>query len=247
MTSGAQGFSLRARLQLQRSSAAGLDLLAGQPDRVQRHHDRQPVHRRTSRAPRCCRRSARCSRSTTATARSIRTPVICSRWAPTSPASAATSHFVRTSLNGSYYIPLDTLTGNTDWGIKLAAGAGYLFNLAASRSKSSTGSSWAATTCAASRTGGAGPHDAISGDPLGGRFIWTHRPSCASRCRCRRDLGLTGRAFVDVGGLTEASFNNLGTCNGGEWPVLRDRPVGRAAHRRRRRHLLEHAVRADQY
>jgi outer membrane protein insertion porin family len=63
------------------------------------------------------------------------------------------------------------------------------------------------------QTGGAGPHDVTSGDPLGGRFIWTQ----SSELRfplpgIPKDIGLTGRAFVDVGALTEASFKN-GTCS----------------------------------
>ncbi len=48
--------------------------------------------------------------------------------------------------------------------------------------------------------GGAGPHDAVTGDPLGGRFIWTQSTELRFPLPVSPDLGLTGRAFVDVGG-----------------------------------------------
>ena len=61
------------------------------------------------------------------------------------------AQFVRNNVNGQYFIPLDRFTGNSDWGVAVTAGAGYLWNEGA-RSRSSTGSSWVATTCAASRS-----------------------------------------------------------------------------------------------
>jgi outer membrane protein insertion porin family len=54
--------------------------------------------------------------------------------------------------------------------------------------------------------GGAGPHDSLSGDPLGGRFIWTGTVEMKYPLPVSPDLGLSGRAFVDVGSLTDSSF-----------------------------------------
>ena len=46
----------------------------------------------------------------------------------------------------------------------------------------------------------------MTGDPLGGRFIWTQSTELHYPLPVSPDLGLSGRAFVDVGGLTQASF-----------------------------------------
>jgi outer membrane protein insertion porin family len=113
--------------------------------------------------------------------------------------------YIRSSMNEAYYIPLDRLTGNSDWGIKLAAGAGYLFNL--NRQEQIIDRFFlGGDNLRGFEIGGAGPHDALSGDPLGGRFIWTGTFELKYPLPVSPDLGLSGRAFVDVGALTDASF-----------------------------------------
>jgi outer membrane protein insertion porin family len=114
-------------------------------------------------------------------------------------------NYVRTSLNEAYYIPLDRLTGTSDWGIKLAAGTGYLFN-EGKQEQIIDRFFLGGDNLRGFETGGAGPHDAISGDPLGGRFIWTSTAELRYPLPVSPDLGLSGRAFVDAGGLTDASF-----------------------------------------
>ena len=113
--------------------------------------------------------------------------------------------YIRGSLNGAYYVPLDRFTGNSDWGIKLAAGTGYLWN-ENKQEQIIDRFFLGGDNLRGFETGGAGPHDAISGDPLGGRFIWTSTFELRFPLPVSPDLGLSGRAFVDAGGLTEASF-----------------------------------------
>lgn len=113
--------------------------------------------------------------------------------------------YVRTSVNGAYYVPLDRFTGNSDWGFKLAAGTGYLFNLGM-QERIIDRFFLGGDNLRGFEIGGAGPHDAISGDPLGGRFIWTSTFELRYPLPVSPDLGLSGRAFVDAGGLTQASF-----------------------------------------
>ncbi len=81
-------------------------------------------------------------------------------------------HYIRTSINEAYYIPLDRFTGNSDWGFKLAAGAGYLWN-ENQQEQIIDRFFLGGDNLRGFEIGGAGPHDAISGDPLGGRLIWT--------------------------------------------------------------------------
>ena len=52
----------------------------------------------------------------------------------------------------------------------------------------------------------------MSGDPVGGRFIWTQTTELQFPLPVSADLGLTGRAFVDIGSLSQATFKNIGTC-----------------------------------
>jgi outer membrane protein insertion porin family len=114
-------------------------------------------------------------------------------------------HYIRTSINEAYYIPLDRFTGNSDWGFKLAAGAGYLWN-ENQQEQIIDRFFLGGDNLRGFEIGGAGPHDAISGDPLGGRLIWTGTFELKYPLPVSPDLGLSGRAFVDVGGLSEASF-----------------------------------------
>jgi outer membrane protein insertion porin family len=114
-------------------------------------------------------------------------------------------HYIRGSLNEAYYVPLDRFTGNSDWGFKLAAGAGYLWN-EDQQEQIIDRFFLGGDNLRGFEIGGAGPHDSISGDPLGGRFIWTGTFELKYPLPVSPDLGLSGRAFVDVGGLSDASF-----------------------------------------
>ena len=116
---------------------------------------------------------------------------------------------------------------------------------AAGRSKSSTGSSWAATICAASRPAVPARTTRSPAIRSAAASSGPARSNCVSRCRSRPISGLTGRAFVDVGALTEASFitpcvEPCGSADAGQ--ACEIERLRRAAHRRRRRHLLAHAL-----
>ncbi len=121
------------------------------------------------------------------------------------------ARFVRTNVNGQYFIPFDRFTGNSDWGLALTASAGYLFNLG--RQEQIIDRFFlGGDNLRGFQIGGAGPHDAITGDPLGGRFIWTQSTELHYPLPLPPDIGLSGRAFIDVGGLTQASFKSSTVC-----------------------------------
>jgi len=115
-----------------------------------------------------------------------------------------TAHFIRTKLDGSYYIPLDTLTGETDWGVAVSAGTGYLFNLG-EQEKIIDRFFLGGDNLRGFESGGAGPHAIYGGDSIGGRFIWTQSTELRFPLPISPDFGLTGRAFVDVGALSKVS------------------------------------------
>jgi outer membrane protein insertion porin family len=129
-------------------------------------------------------------------------------------------NFIRSTLSGAYYIPLDRFTGNADWGIKVAASTGYL-NFIGGRELIIDRFFLGGDNLRGFETGGVGPHDATTGDPLGGRFLWTQTTELRFPLPVSADLGLTGRAFVDTGALTQASFSNASSCsNSASTPCL---------------------------
>ena len=116
------------------------------------------------------------------------------------------AEFVRTRLDAKYFIPLERLMGNPDWVLSFSAGTGYLFNLG-QQEQLIDRFYLGGDNLRGFQTGGAGPHD-TQGDPLGGRFIWTQSSELRFPLPVSADLGLSGRVFVDVGGLTQATFEN---------------------------------------
>ncbi len=122
------------------------------------------------------------------------------------------ARFIRGNLNAAYYIPLERELGNPDWGIKIGGSVGYMDLLPGGREEIIDRFFLGGDNLRGFQTGGAGPHDTTTGDPLGGRFIWTQTTELRYPLPVSPDLGLTGRAFVDVGSLTEASFRSASAC-----------------------------------
>jgi outer membrane protein insertion porin family len=121
------------------------------------------------------------------------------------------ARFVRGNLNAAYYIPLERQFGNPDWGIKLGGSIGDMVLLPGGREEIIDRFFLGGDNLRGFQTGGAGPHDTQTGDPVGGRFIWTQTTELRYPLPVSPDLGLTGRAFVDVGSLDNASFRS-GSC-----------------------------------
>jgi outer membrane protein insertion porin family len=115
------------------------------------------------------------------------------------------AHFVRSKVDGSYYIPLDRFTNNADWGVVVSAGTGYLFRIGSSQERIIDNFFLGGDNLRGFQAGGAGPHDTATGDSLGGRFIWTQSTELRFPLPIPPDIGLSGRTFVDTGGLTQVT------------------------------------------
>jgi len=122
------------------------------------------------------------------------------------------ARYARANLNAAYYIPLERLMGNPDWGIKVAASSGFMELLPGGREEIIDRFFLGGDNLRGFQTGGAGPHDTVTGDPLGGRFLWTQTTELRFPLPVPPDLGLNGRAFVDVGALSEANFRSSTPC-----------------------------------
>ncbi len=119
------------------------------------------------------------------------------------------AHFVRTKIDGAYFIPLERWLGSDDWVLSFRAGTGYLFSLGG-REQIIDNFFLGGENLRGFETAGVGPHSVPtaaypSADSLGGHFIWTQSTELRFPLPVSPDLGLTGRAFVDFGGLTGVS------------------------------------------
>ncbi len=117
------------------------------------------------------------------------------------------SKYVRGKIDGSYYIPLDYFTGNHDWSISIKAGTGYLVDYDHGRQSIVDNFYLGGDNLRGFYDGGVGPYSKATSlhpaqDALGGRFIYTQSTQLNFPLPVGPDLGLSGRYFVDVGGLS---------------------------------------------
>ena len=117
-----------------------------------------------------------------------------------------TARYIRTKLDAQYYIPLESLTGDSDWLVALSAGAGYLAQLGREE-KIIDRFFLGGDNLRGFQSGGAGPHAVgnNSVDSIGGRFIYTQTTELRFPLPISADLGLSGRAFVDIGSLSQVT------------------------------------------
>jgi outer membrane protein insertion porin family len=121
--------------------------------------------------------------------------------------------YVRNKIDGTYYIPLDEFSGNSDWGISVSAGTGYLSDFGGGKDQIIDRFFLGGDNLRGFESGGAGPHTQsvaeggvfYGSDSVGGRFIYTQSTELHFPLPISPDLGLSGRAFVDVGGLSNVS------------------------------------------
>ena len=111
------------------------------------------------------------------------------------------TNFVRSKIDASYFVPLDRFTGNNAWGFAFSAGVGYLESLGGRR-RIIDNFFLGGDNLRGFQTGGVGPHATLGGESLGGDFIWTQSTELHFPLPVSPDLGITGRAFVDIGALS---------------------------------------------
>ena len=131
-----------------------------------------------------------------------------------------TARYVRARLDGNYYIPLERYTGDSEWSIALSAGVGYLFRLGR-QERIIDRFFLGGDNLRGFESGGAGPRSERTAqnqanDSLGGRFIYTQTTELRFPLPISSDFGLSGRAFVDIGGLSQSARVSTFRLNGVE-------------------------------
>ena len=119
-----------------------------------------------------------------------------------------TAKYVRTKLDGSYYYPLEQFFGDPEWLLALSAGGGYLAPYGGGREKIIDRFFLGGDNLRGFQSAGAGPHgEGAQGgqDSIGGRVIYTQTTELRFPLPISPDLGLSGRTFVDVGGLSSVT------------------------------------------
>jgi outer membrane protein insertion porin family len=111
-------------------------------------------------------------------------------------------NYFRTRADAQYYIPFAQWLGDPDFVLVLAAGGGVLTPLGDEDDRIVDRFFLGGENLRGFRLGGAGPQDTTTGDSLGGQVLWTTSAEMRFPLPVPNELGLLGRAFVDVGSLS---------------------------------------------
>jgi len=123
--------------------------------------------------------------------------------------------FFRPRIEGVYYQPLAFITGSRQWILSLRGSVGVLYQYG-SVERIIDNFFLGGENLRGFAIGGVGPRDLKSGDALGGRRFWTQSTELRYPLPfVSDDLGIHGRAFVDVGNLEESGISGPGVVNSG--------------------------------
>jgi len=115
--------------------------------------------------------------------------------------------YVRGRVDGAYYIPFERLLGDPAYVLALQGSVGYLEPFGSRNERIVDRFFLGGENLRGFETAGAGPRDisTSSRDSLGGRFLYTQTTEFRFPLPIPDEIGITGRAFVDVGGLSGSS------------------------------------------
>ncbi|PHK96367.1 outer membrane protein assembly factor BamA [Pseudoroseomonas rhizosphaerae] len=113
-------------------------------------------------------------------------------------------NYLRTRVDGTYYIPFERLLGDPDYVLALSASVGHMFSYGGKEKDERIIDRFflGGENLRGFAVAGAGPRDRDTTDSLGGRTIWTQTTEMRFPLPVPSELGLLGRAFIDVGSLT---------------------------------------------
>jgi outer membrane protein insertion porin family len=121
-------------------------------------------------------------------------------------------NYVRLRVDGAIYFPLERLFGDQDYVLAIQAGAGWLRPYGGKDERIIDRFFLGGDNLRGFALAGAGPRDVgvpgqPANDPLGGRVIWTQTTEFRFPLPVPQEIGLLGRAFVDVGALFDTPLS----------------------------------------
>jgi outer membrane protein insertion porin family len=114
--------------------------------------------------------------------------------------------YIRLRGDVAGYIPLERYFGDPDFVLALQASVGLLSPWGGGDERIIDRFFLGGDNLRGFALAGAGPRDLQGNDPLGGRFIWTQTTELRFPLPLPSELGLIGRAFVDVGALSDTPY-----------------------------------------
>ena len=121
--------------------------------------------------------------------------------------------YVRWRGDVAGYIPLERILGDSDYVIALQAGVGLLSPWGDRPERIIDRFFLGGDNLRGFALAGAGPRDTTTSDPLGGRLIWTQTTELRFPLPLPSEIGLLGRAFVDVGSLSDSPITGTGVAD----------------------------------
>jgi outer membrane protein insertion porin family len=122
--------------------------------------------------------------------------------------------YVRTRLDAAVFLPFERVFGNPEYVLSISGSVGHLAPFGERRSSSAAGFRGerdrivdrfflGGENLRGFALAGAGPRDLATSDALGGRFLWTQSTEMRYPLPLPSEIGIIGRAFVDVGSLSQ--------------------------------------------
>lgn len=109
--------------------------------------------------------------------------------------------YVRARLDGALFLPFERVFGNQDYVLTFFGSAGMLHSYGGKPDRIVDRFFLGGENLRGFALAGAGPRDLATRDALGGRFMWTQTTEMRFPLPVPSEIGLIGRAFVDVGAL----------------------------------------------
>ena len=119
---------------------------------------------------------------------------------------------LRTDVAG--YVPLERLLGDRDYVLVLQASAGWLNPWGSNDERIIDRFFLGGDNLRGFALAGVGPRDTVTNDPLGGRMMWTQTTELRFPLPLPSEIGLLGRAFVDIGSLSDTPVTGIGIVDG---------------------------------
>jgi outer membrane protein insertion porin family len=121
-------------------------------------------------------------------------------------------NYIRVRADAAYYVPFERLLGDPDYVLVIQGSVGQLEPWGGQSERIIDRFFLGGDNLRGFALAGAGPRDILSPDqdPLGGRLIWTQTTELRYPLPLPSELGLLGRAFVDIGSLSQTPVTGPG-------------------------------------